>query len=1752
MRERQQAGDDRHGSARERSPLATRGPRAAAPGRGPNRLLGLQQTAGNAATVAALKGPGPAGRATRTAAGRGAPPTLDAVSEVDDDALELPPYLRYMEAAGLSTAYGLTGHEFVTDTLAARIGRRDGVVARIGAELAGRPESFYGHGRAFAVTGARGTDRYDVTVTLSPADDDRPGVFSLARPDAEGAATKVDVQHQTAAAVAHSAGSSASKGLSFTAFGLAPVAPAVWAGAAATVNAQPFQSSRDSRTQRAVAEPRVLRSDQGSVEVPRRVRYGVRVSKDGGRAAQRFSGTGALTMRVPVEHLTPVVAGASAPPRPVAAATARAVSLADSMAPVAVADTAAPHQGGGGLFDAVASALHPSLTWPGAPGRARLYEATATATVLEDLPRLLRDGVVGEDLTSRDGSTTGTYRMRAAITDLAPGWSTGRTQLRTHQQTQHSVTDTAGKGRGGAFGVGPAAGFGVLGNAAAVRGTVMPVVGARQTRFTVAEQTVSSRQGAEVRGEKVLYRGTVLFTVEGSGPSSPLTRARGGGRTAHHSMRVWISLRADEAQELGLPLPDGVTAGEFVKRPLRPATDAGSSGNSGGSEGKQKGRAEETPQTQERQETQGTQGTQDAKGKGRVREEQEKREKQEGQGDGGRAPEHLVRHLPFGAMGSSVAISRLDTAPMMRAVRELFATDPRLAGCLPAFGEEEQEREPGPEEAEVQRRNYRELVTVLSETNLRVNKDQLLTSGIRVRMRRKSRFHTHDVQLRVIGSLRETGYLGDTQDWLVRSHASVAGNVQSGRASSRTVAGMALGQFRLIPGALTLSARAEKGRTTTRRGQAGPTLRTDVLTNGSETASVFGGALSLSVGVTVTSRQRKVARSLTPGAPGRDLPVPEHLGTLPLDAQDVRLLTPTAFTLDDAGKQRLETGAASRRARHHPGRADFAAAGIGDLAVLAPAQLGGGGLSDWTLVETVGDGAPVRDLAFDLLARAAARNRQDPEGRPRRDRALETEGLAPRLAIEERFSPQAVTAALRQAVSAGWVVPGLRYARRSAGLNGAVGVRFALTSPRIVHQGAGAGAETFVLGGHQVTGQEGRSGSTTVQGGLTGLENGSEWRLAEGVAAGRTLGAGDTAAHTLVGTVERNAHTSRKSALHLVQCDLVVRMVAEVKVTGGGPYVARGGRTAPAAVAVWLTADQVRAAGLTVPGEERREDAATGSGVRTAGGTSGEPSRAATTRAVGGKAAGSSGSAPTRTSPAPVPGLPRRLPLGFGMIEDLPDFVPLLEAIRGRLGAPLADDLLPRTLLTDRNDNVQRLLRVLDRDGSAGLLSSAMDGGVGVELFDGRKRPYRAVFSVRRAGPGRYAQTASDGRDMEYITSAVAQRAAAHDESDTRGVEGVLAGSGKPDGGAGRLKGVGAAAGVGVSAGDSRRSASVGRAQTGVKTVAEAASAPSARMRLPVAARLEIFEGDRRVALAELEGLRLTHRVLAADLHALAELVPVPARQVGRRAADASEGGADRLGPWRDGGVRLPMEAQVNGFQGTPRVQQAVDDAVRRAGGSARFRTGGEAAFHLLREAVSTEWLIAALPLLTAAGVDLPPVHATGASGQDLHTSLHARLRGGRVLGVGDKMTFETVAQSGLDAPRPSGGDGQQASEHGASARGLFGAGALNADEFRMNQFLGVMDGVGSATDTAANGAGSMPLHKPKFASVLVQFTLDVRVVAQVADRVSGRGATAVQEVTLPQPVVVRMPAPAVRRLLADPANSGRLTDPGARLAPGG
>nr|BFD87946.1 hypothetical protein StreXyl84_73470 [Streptomyces sp. Xyl84] len=1718
--------------------------------------------------------------------------------------LGLPPYLRELRAPGLSTAYGLTGHEFVAAALSETIGRSDGAVAEIVADLAGRPETFYGEGRSFSVEGSKDGGWYQVTVSISRGRGDLPESFVspeeakaqaaaarqdqeiaafLARREAattgkgkgrelpdepggapapapgdarqkdrtarwdEGANTKIDVQHNTSAAVSHGAGEASGVGAGLTAFGLAPVVPGVWLGAAMTANVQPFQTTTGTRTQRTVSEPRVLRSDKGSVEVTRQVRYTVRIERrngltgDGGQnetggpdrknghpgtagpdgrggpdkqnghggpdaldgsagpdgldghggpdgQVRTFDGDGTLVMRVPTEHLVPVTHEAPARLRPLTGRAANLLRLADSLAPFALDDPAASRPGGRELFDTVRSVLHPALTSPGAPGRARLHEATSAASLLEDLPRLLNGWVVGECLVAKDGSVTGTYRMRAEVTGLAPAWAVGKTQLRTHQQSQYALTGTAGKGWSATLGAGPAAGFGVLGGTAAVRATVMPTVGARTSRYTVTERTVTGRTGAEVRGDKALYLAKVRFRVEGTGPPSPAAKAREGVREAEHTMDLWLGLRADEARSLGLDLPAGMEPGPVVTPP----------------------------------------GLEDVR-----------------------------RHLPFGPTGANVTLSGLDTRHLVSGIERLFADDPRLAGWLPEFGAAgaraaARGRPVSAEEAEAQRRNYRELVTLLSPAHLRSHKDQLLSSGINVRLRQKSRWHKHDVQIRVTGTLRETGYLGDTKDWLVRSHAGVAGSAQSGRFGARALGALALGQFRALPGTLSATLRGERVRHSVRRSQGGPVTRSDVLTNGDERTAVFGGALRLHVEVTMTTRERTAARALTFGSPGRDTPVAEHIASsahtphLFLAEQRVRLLTPRALTVDRAAMDRLAARPLAPAGEAGTGGREFTARGIGDLSALAP-EPGGDGrtVRDWTLVETVGDGRQIRELAFDLLARAAGEDRPG-----REDRALEAEGLGPRLAVEESLSARALTAGLRQAVSSGWVVRDLHHPRRLAELRGALGTRMTLGNPEVVAEGTGAGTETLLLGGHQAAGQQGHGVGTSVQGGVSVSYNPAGWRLGTGLSVARGHSRSTATATTLGGTVERNAHTPRSRPLYLVRCDLTVRMVAEVRTggdrtrfaTGGGTHVATGERTLPSAAAVWLTAEQLSAAGLRPPGTRPESPGPLAAGPSTPRGTDPAPDPSA-------PRAGTAGEAPP--AHAPVPELATGLPLGFGMVEDLPDFVPLLDRLRADLGRrdqDLADTLLPRRQLADPHDNVQRLLRVLDRDGAAGLLSSAMDGGTAVELFRGRGTPYWAVFRVRRTGPGVYEADAADGRDMEYITSATAQRTDTRDTVDATTIEAVLAGAGKPDG-AEPMRSTAAAAGFGVGSADTVRSATVTRGQLGVKTVAEA-SGRSVRMRVPVEATLEVRGPDGPVGSVTLGPQSLVHRIPAKDLQALARLRAVAPEETGQTFLRPQDADPAALQAWHRRGVTLPMEAQVNGFRGAPEIRQVIADTARAAHGGEHFARTGEAAAYAQHEAVSTEWLTSVLPLLTTAGADLPVAPAFDARGHDLHTSLHARLRDGRVLGTGEKMTFETVAQSTLDAPRPTGTDGQHGAEHTRTARAAGGAGLLNATDFRLNRLLAGAGHSGGGADAAAGGSGSMPLHKPKAESALVQFTLDVRVVARVNGGVRpGHGPVAVRDFTLPVPVVLRIPAPVAREMLRDPANRKRLRDPDGLLS---
>ncbi|MFJ8488938.1 hypothetical protein ACIRBZ_11295 [Streptomyces sp. NPDC094038] len=1707
----------------------------------------LQSTAGNAALAGLLEGGRPPAP-TRT------PPPVPTAAR-QQGPLTLPPYLAAMTSAGLSTAAGLTGHPFVAAEVTRVTGQAGAEVEAIGQELAGRPETFYGRGRAFAVRGAKGAT-YDVTVAIRPRDEEDAGALSFAdSAQGEDADTKVDHLHNSAGTVAADTVRTRRWGAAASGTVLVPTPTPGVLGGAQLAGGAALTSSQDTHSNRTVSEPRTFRSGGGTVTARRRVSYVVRIKEHGARGRHVASGDGTLVMRVPHEHLVPHGTVRPVPGPELSEEQATSVRQAVSVAALAVEDPGGPHGGAGGLFDTVASVLAPSATAPGAPGRARLFQATSGTTVLQDLPRLLAGWVPGENLPAKDGSAASSYRMRADIVSLTPGWGAGQTQLRTHQQGAHGAGRTASKGASALFGAGPAVAVGAPGVPVA-RFQGMGSVALKNARFSSSDQTVATRKGAEIRGDKVLYLGRVRLTVQGVGPASPAQRLHPAQRTAEHTLDSWVSLNAQEAQHLGLPLPDGVQADPLRRKPTETAPD---------------GTERETE-----------------------------------------------RHLPFGAVGNSVSLTHLDVRPLVEALERLFASRPALDGYLPDFGTGDRPagQTPDPAEAEARMRNYRELVTVLSETNLRAKKNQLLGDGVPVRLRRKSTLHSHDVQVRVRGRVGELSYLGDTDNWLVRSSSGVASGGQTGRSTARRAGTQGSVNVTLLPGALSFGVTANAAVESARRVQGGPAVRNDSLNSGDVRTSTFGTRLMLDAKVTMTTRERTLKRSLTPGSPGRGRPeartvaslgdldaaVPQHFdGTA--EGQDVELSTPAALTVG-AEEHRRTAARRSRPARFHLASQ---ATGIHDLLTRPPGTDTERQVRDWDFVETVGDGRQLRQLAHQLLALAARKGDRDEPG----DTAYETEGLAPRLALEERLGPESVTAALRQATRTGWVVGDLRHARRAAALNGAVGTRLALTNPRVLHRRpeqdgvGGAGVENMVLGGHQAAGQHASTKSRAVTFNGTGSERGSGWSLAQSVspAFGKATTTTDTS--TTGGTIERNSVHPRSRPLYLVQCDLSAWMVAEVSVNGRGPYAVSQRLTVPGAVGLWLTEPQLRKAGLRTPEERTREQEqalaetaakwrpptdtpaadhtdpgsdpgprqgmsakAKGKLPQRTGDTDGRDVDGRDTggRDTGGRDTGGRDTGGRREQVTPlgaprdvsgVPALAAHLPLGAGLVEGMPDFVPLLGRLRAAVrDRALAEDLLPARVLDDRFENVQRLLRVLDQDGAVGLLAGAMDGGVPVELLRNSSVPgrratsYWAVFHIRRTGPGTVAGPSGNDREMEFATVAYSQRATGSQESRTNEVDVSLTGAGKPHDDL--VGSAGAVAGPGVGKTTSTRQTASARAQTGLRTIVDT-EADSVNMTVPFQAELELRSADGSLASVTLDGSFL-HRVLDNDLRAVARARPERTAEPARAStAPVRDAAPAALAAWRANGAELPLEAQVNGFRGAPQIRELIGRAMAQAHVGSGFRKAGDAAHYAQQEAVSTEWLTAALPLLVSAGARLPAVHVSGVAGRDVACSLHARLRDGEILGRGDKMTFETVAQSGPEG-RPAVADAQHASHHGRAARVMGGEGPVRADYSGMNNVPGTYGRDGGPTDAAGNASGTVPLQKPKAASVLVQFTLQVRAVAQVRHRHTGAlrgpaGAVGVQDHTVTYPVVIRMPEPAVRRMVAAARGGHTPADPYRVLA---
>ncbi|CAM5235217.1 hypothetical protein SFUMM280S_11284 [Streptomyces fumanus] len=159
--------------------------------------------------------------------------------------------------------------------------------------------------------------------------------------------------------------------------------------------------------------------------VPRRTELRVRISRAGG-PARTFRAQSRGTLLVPTGDLVPDPPTPSEPaPGPTTEFTpltpeqSRRVAASPSMSPVAT-DPGSPYQGGGGLFDLIASRVHPAVTAGGSPGRRLAFSMATGDHLTRTVRRMLTGPLPSQDLSSADGGTRASVRLTAEITSVRP------------------------------------------------------------------------------------------------------------------------------------------------------------------------------------------------------------------------------------------------------------------------------------------------------------------------------------------------------------------------------------------------------------------------------------------------------------------------------------------------------------------------------------------------------------------------------------------------------------------------------------------------------------------------------------------------------------------------------------------------------------------------------------------------------------------------------------------------------------------------------------------------------------------------------------------------------------------------------------------------------------------------------------------------------------------------------------------------------------------------------------------------------------------------------------------------------------------------------------------------------------------------------------------------------------------------------------------------------------------------------------
>lgn len=1015
---------------------------------------------------------------------------------------------------------------------------------------------------------------------------------------------------------------------------------------------------------------------------------------------------------------------------------------------------------------------------------------------------------------------------------------------------------------------------------------------------------------------------------------------------------------------------------------------------------------------------------------------------------------------------------------------------PGFAKFLPRW--DKFQRDPNRSSRDVAERlaNLRKLTSAFSPAALKSKMDSLVGPGVSVQLKRRGLFTDEYINVTVKAKLGPGRHLGQATGRSVKGSVATSPALNS---STTTEKGWSVGlEGRVIVPVSTAVTSlgisptvtpVQYSDATTRKNTGGPTVTTTTSAGGSPDAQVFQHDVEFEVEVTSYTRNRPWVKRLTPGSPFRVTPtvstvaktgdpgrtsLPKISGQLDLWVNDGSALKkdPTEFAPGRSGTVALTPSETPR---------------IDELTgSRQPNQ------PKFLHVEAVANTEVLRDEALRQLQRAAGG-----------DGVLGLPGGEARKRVDRMFAPETFRSGLPRLLSQGVRSGGFRYERRVANRVGGLGMGLGLSNPKLVVTSDAGGSDTTYAGGGKAGYEKSRKQAVeaNAQLGLTVRPDGSDTH-GQGQLYGslkwspwtRTSGG----SRELSASVDHVNRAPSGSRTVLVQYDADVRLVAESRqesLVNGSTSRSGADVKLPGAVFVRMTEDQAREQGLLPPLEPR--------------------------------------TAPPGdlTSPALVGA--QSSSLGAAVVEDAPDLSRLIRDARAQLGRT-GDKLLPKSVLDDSMNNLQRSLDLTTPESITSLVDGALDGGVPLVLHDAGIVSTDSYQVLLRASvtSSEFLDVVHDGGEVDHVvnTGGTAKENSGHGSSYGGQFRG--AGRGLFQSNPSKVSGYDGAY-AGITGSKSKTDQTV---TTDTKTTARTASAggPAVRHRHDVRFELVVQRGGRTYPIVH-QDTRLTVRSSADDQKISFENQPArPAYAPRTSELTPAQSTPERIGEWqRQGTGPLPPSALTEGLRGAGAVRAGAVRALRLAGAGDGLTGPGTGAHNTLVSSVTNEMLQGNLPGMLSGPLDAPELHESAVL-KNGHGSVkvYARLVNPDLTGLSDSVKLEHSDQSSStftgEAKQTVSGENQY----------NLGNGGLTDPDKNSHSWGGVDGrspvGISDATSSAAGGQRSVT-DKPKGRTGLVGFDVEYRVVADL-----GHGRTAAVEVRVPASTLVRMSDADLERLLGE------------------